>query len=101
MFATVLVLLKMAPLCWNKMVKVYPLHFRCLLVAHKKKKKIIPQLSLHVVNIHAAYVKFMNMRIDVQINTYIYISLSLSKKLGVEVKCVGGHYVAHLTQFAE
>lgn len=62
-----------------------------------KKKKIIPQLSLHVVNIHAAYVKFMNMRIDVQINTYIYIY----KKLGVEVKCVGGHYVAHLTQFAE
>lgn len=68
-------------------------------MAKKKKKKIIPQLSLHVVNIHAAYVKFMNMRIDVQINTYIYIYIS--KKLGVEVKCVGGHYVVHLTQSAE
>lgn len=67
-FTAILVLLKIALLCWDRMVKVYPIHFRCLLVA----QKAITELSVHVININATNIKFMDVLIDIQINTYIH-----------------------------
>lgn len=71
-FAAFLVLMKMAPLCWNKIIRVYLLHFRCFPVAQKNNSRIGSACHLHICSAYKIYEHPIGIQTYTHICIYIY-----------------------------